>query len=162
MEIKSISQKIFRTAPEKTQSNHTNPFGVNFKGNMINADVFDVSFEGSKESLVQKATNGISNRVNKLKDAMNIGSINSFVSSRLESVANFGRRIKAGAVNAWNNINESVVRLEVDKIGDKIKSSLSIQNYSKNHLKKNPVEHLSGMMENLIEAIAKERAVANA
>lgn len=162
MEIKSISQKIFRTAPEKTQANHTNPFGVNFKGNMINADVFDVSFEGSKENLVKKAANGISNRVNKLKDAMNIGSINSFVSSRLESVTNFGKRIKASAVNAWNNLNESVLRLDIDKVGSRIKSSLSIQNYSKNHLKKNPLEDLSGMMENLVDLVVKERAVANA
>ena len=160
MEIKSISQKIFRTAPEKTQSNHTNPFGVNFKGNMINADVFEVSSKGVGK--IAEVSGAISSRINKLKDAMNIGSINSFVNSRLNSVVDFGKRIKNSAVNAWNNLNESVLRLDIDKVGNRIKSSLSVQNYSKNHLKKNPVEHLGGMMENLIEAIAKERAVANA
>lgn len=124
MEIKSISQKIFRTNSTSTEnrSNHTNPFGVNFKGNMINADVFDVSFAGAKETLAQKAANKISSVRNKMADAMNVGSINSFVSSKVKSVVDFGKRIGEGASKLWNEAKSYEINLPIyDKVYGKVR-----------------------------------------
>lgn len=156
MEIKSISQKIFRSAPEKTQSNHTNPFGVNFKGNMINADVFEVSSRGVGK--IAETAGKISGKINKLRDAMNIGSINSYLNNRLNSVVDFGKRIKNSAVNTWNNINETMLRLGVNKEDNKLKFSFSINNYTKNHMKKKPLADVSSVYENLVNQFVKERA----
>lgn len=115
MEIKSISQKIFRTNSTSTEnrSNHTNPFGVNFKGNMINADVFDVSFAGAKETLAQKAANKISGVRNKLADAMNVGSINAFINKKVGAVVNFGKRIGEGATRLWNEAKNYEIEIPV-------------------------------------------------
>lgn len=115
MEIKSISQKIFRTNSASIQQNsgsHTNPFGVNFKGNMINADVFDVSFAGAKETLAQKAVNKISGVTNKLADAMKVGSINSFV----QRVTNYGKKITEGATRLWNTAKSIEIEINAPKI----------------------------------------------
>lgn len=166
MEVKSISQKIFRTRSEKAQdcekiqSNHTNPFGVNFKGNIIkmdaikNADVFD-------SSLKSELVNRVSGKFNKLKDAMNIGSINSYLSKRLDPVMNLGRKIKTGAQTVLNNLNETMLRLGVGKGEDnKLNISFGIKNYSVNHKKKQSIEVLKDDFINTVNAYIAERAAA--
>lgn len=100
MEIKSISAKIFRTSSNNSEnrSNHTNPFGVSFKGNIINADVF----EEKKSDLTENQNKGkmlISTLVG------SINSINSSIGKRLNSVVNFGRRVKETTTNLWNQAN---------------------------------------------------------
>lgn len=109
MEIKSISQKIFRTSPNKcenkSESNHTNPFGVNFKGNIIQADVFDksdnagISFKGA-EIAAKVANKG------KLWSSAIVGSINNANEAMrkiLNPVASFGRTIKENALRVKDN-----------------------------------------------------------
>lgn len=163
MEVKSISQKIFRTRSEKahdcekTQSNHTNPFGVNFKGNIIkmdaikNADVFE-------SSLKSELVNRVSGKFNKLKDAMNIGSINSYLSKRLDPVMNLGRKIKANAQTAWNNLNETMIRLGVGKSEDnKLQFSFAINNHSVGNYKKQPLGALEDNLRNIVNAFVAER-----
>lgn len=103
MEIKSISNKIFRTSSNKAENNanHTNPFGVSFQGNIINADVF----EEKNSNLTENQNKG------KMLVSTLVGSINAIHSSigrRLNSVVSFGRRIKETTTNLWdraNNIN---------------------------------------------------------
>lgn len=162
MEIKSISQKIFRAAPEKTQGNHSNPFGVNFKGSIIkmdaikNADVFE---SGSKLELISK----VSDKVNKLRDAMNIGSINSYLSSRLvDPVVNLGRRIKSSAKTAWNNLNETVLNLGIGRGEDnKLQFAFAINNHSVGHYKKiNDMHALKNHFSAIVDTHMAERAAA--
>ena len=99
MEIKSISAKLFRTNVNKSEnqsnqaSNHTNPFGVSFKGNIINADVF----EDKKSDLTEKQNRGkmlVSTLVG------SIGALNATMSNRLNSVVNFCGRVKDSTVEA--------------------------------------------------------------
>lgn len=165
MEVKSISQKIFRTRSEKaqncekTQSNHTNPFGVNFKGNMINADVFQVS--GANK--IAEAAGKISSKLNlsKLRDAMNIGSINSYLSKRLDPVMNLGRKIKNSAVTTWNNINETMLKLGVGKGEDnKFKILIEFNQYGKESLKKKPLGEVEDIYKKLVNQYVTERAAA--
>lgn len=142
MEIKSISQKIFKTnsVNSENKSNHTNPFGVNFKGNMINADVFEPSFEGTKETLAQKAANKLSGVRNKLSDAMNVGSINSFISKKVDAVVDFGKRISEGVSKLWNEAKSYEVNLH---IYDNLKQE---RNYSKVVLRENPTIHIESLL----------------
>lgn len=99
MEIKSISSisaNFFRTALNKSEnrSNHTNPFGVSFKGNIINADVFEEKKSGLTEN---------ENRGKMLVSTLvgSINAINSSISNRLNSVVNFGRRMGESTKNLW-------------------------------------------------------------
>lgn len=108
MEIKSISQKIFKTSSAKIEnSKHTNPFGVNFKGNIISADVFEssekadnVSFKGAEWAA--KA----SGKCRMVASAIvgSIGDVTSAIKTRLNSVVDFGRRIKEGTTNLIDRI----------------------------------------------------------
>ena len=110
MEIKSISQKIFRTKSSNNSatncSNQTNPFGVNYKGNMINADVF---FSG-KEKAAEGVGKRISNHVNKLADAWKVGAMGSFseMSNRFNSTCS---RVKSKAIQVYKYLTETNVEM---------------------------------------------------
>lgn len=115
MEVKSISPKIFGAAHAKIEGsgNHTNPFGINFKGNIINADVFEttdttnnISFKGA--ALAAK----VGNRCKMLTSTIvgSIGDMSSAISGRLdtimESARNVGRNIREGITNVTGKITE--------------------------------------------------------
>lgn len=114
MEVKSISQKIFKS-PLKNQEdscNHTNPFGVNFKGNIISADVFEtaneskLSFKGAK--LVAKATE--KGRLVKSTIVGSLGDVSAAISKRLDSV---GKTINEFGTRMRDQITSSTVYRKV-------------------------------------------------
>lgn len=111
MEIKSISQKIFRTSPKVNENNasHTNPFGVNFKGKMISADVFE---SAEKTGIVSNIAEKVGNKCKMLTSAIvgSIGDMNSAISSRLNSVVDFGRRVKENINGLGLNISGGLSR----------------------------------------------------
>jgi len=144
MEIKSISQKIFRTKSsnnsETNCSNQTNPFGVNYKGNMINADVF---FCG-KEKAVEGVGKRISNHVNKLADAWKVGAMGSFseMSNRFNSTCS---RVKSKAVQVYKFLTETNLEMPELLIG-------------KNAIKKKEISEIK----TIFKDIADERVRLNA
>lgn len=129
MEVKSISKNFFRIksqAAEKIENNtnHSNPFGVNFKGNIINADVFessdksDVSFTGTIADKVA--------RKGKMWSSAIVGSINSLnekMGSMLNPVREFGKAIKNNTLKLKDNVvrmcqemNDTVLKVDFDII----------------------------------------------
>jgi len=114
MEIKSISHKIFKTSPKtiENNSNHTNPFGVSFKGNMISADVFDSSAENKISFGINLAAK-VSNLKSKMAASAFVGSINDMskaISCRLDKVVDFSKKIgkNAAKLGHWlHNTNLS-------------------------------------------------------
>ncbi len=107
MEIKSISQRIFRTKSNSIENNNsqTNPFGASFKGKMIKMDALknaDV-FTGSNASIADK----VSNRSKMVMSTIigSFGAFNQRISNRLNSVVDFGRRVKSRVSEAWNYLS---------------------------------------------------------
>lgn len=158
MEIKSISQKIFKTSPKtiESNSNHTNPFGVSFKGNMISADVFDSSAE-SKVSFGANIAAKVTNKSKMVASAI-VGSINDMnqaISKRLDPIVNFGKRIGESASKAWNYLNNTNLSFKLDAsldlVARKTKDLFRVGNdYSKSHLKKlDPELHIEAMFREL-------------
>jgi hypothetical protein len=132
MQIKNISN-VFKSTKNieqsENRSNHTNPFGVSFKGNMINADVFQ-----SSES------EGSTNRVNKFVDSIRVGSMSAFssISNRFNSVVSFGQRIKSDVSNLWTQANNIEITLGIpsftgwtDSIREKLNNPYSVNNLMK-------------------------------
>jgi hypothetical protein len=110
MEIKSISQKIFRTNLESVEnkSNHTNPFGVNFKGKMIKMDALkdaDV-FESAAKS--------------KLSASTFVGSIGSAISHRLNSVVDFGKKLGENVSKLWSEAKEYKIELGSPELRERV------------------------------------------
>jgi len=160
MEIKSISRNLLGAKQNnkiENNSNHSNPFGVNYKGNMINADVFSVSFSGAKEKAAEGIAARAKNRVNKFVDAIRVGSMNAFQSLRLNSIASFGKRIKASATNLWNDINNTFVNIHISSAKNILKPQVSLVNYSVNSIRKQSISNVRGMLENIISDRAAER-----
>lgn len=158
MEIKSISKKIFRTTPNKIESNsaQTNPFGVNFKGNMISADVFETTAKSNAAlNLVEKVSNRSKMVISTIVGSIN--SVNQNISSRLNSVVSFGRRIKENAANICKYLNETKLVVNID-LSEKQASDLfkldfwSQGAYSVNSLKKRTTSELQNMLEEAIAA----------
>lgn len=145
MEIKSISSisnKLFKTNAnkiEKTEnrSSHTNPFGVSFKGNIINADVFEEKNSGLTER---------QNRGKMLVSTLvgSINSINSSISKRLNSVVNFGRRIGETTTNLWNQARGVDMSTFFAGLPDKMSAIGGA--YSVNNLQKRPVSELEALL----------------
>lgn len=138
MEIRSISQKIFRTNSNnvKQNENQTNPFGVNFKGNMITADVFE------KKEVTENQNRGkifVSTLVG------SINAVNSAVSRRLNSVVSFGRRLRESTTSLWDKANQVDM---ADFLSSKLPTFAGTYNVS--NLKRRPVLELQAMLENEI------------
>lgn len=158
MEIKSISKNLFRTSPNKIENSgsHTNPFGVNFKGNMISADVFETA---TKSNMASDLMERVSNRSKMVVSAIvgSINSVNQNISSRLNSVVSFGRRIKENAANLCKYLNETKLTINIG-LSEKTSNDLfrmdlwSQGAYSINKLKKRPVSELESMLEEAVAA----------
>lgn len=145
MEIKNISQKIFRSAPNRVENsvNHTNPFGVNFQGNMINADVFVKPIE--RTDLVQKAAKKGRMWASAIVGSMN--SVNESICRRLDSVINFGKRITSNVSELWdraNNIEVPSMKKIISWVGENISEN---NRYSAKNLEKCEIEELDTMLQ---------------
>jgi len=149
MEIKSISQKIFRTASQNTENKNsqTNPFGASFNGNIIKADVFSSS---AKSNIAER----VSNRSKMVMSTIigSFGAFNQKISSKLNSVVDFGKRIKAKASDAWRYLNETKISLNLGSSRNLVELQLPETNSSVNNLMKLPVEDLESRFSVLAEA----------
>ena len=102
LSVSSIRERIFNTSKHEsvTQRNSSNPFAASsFKGNVLTADVF--------ESSSKKSNNNI-NFTGKLKASALVGSISGIgekFQHMINSVVEFGNRIKENVVNGWNKLN---------------------------------------------------------
>lgn len=156
LSIDNISKNIFRTASinvdkhQKVESNQTNPFGVSFKGNVLTADVFDTS-EKSKVSFKGRlASSAMVASIAKMSDA---------IGSRLNTVANFGRRIKANIANSWDKANNIEINLDfITNAKNLIKTKLSepvfANEYSPSNLDRLSVEARKNMLAELLPNLA--------
>ena len=98
LSIPSIRERLFNTSKhEQTTQRSSNPFSAStFKGNVLTADVFESS---TKQN--QPTFNG------KLKASTLVGSI-SGIGERFQNIINsvvqFGVRMKESVVNGWNKL----------------------------------------------------------
>lgn len=122
MEIKNISNRIFKASPNKIENAgaHTNPFGVSFKGNIINADVFEKTENKSRISFGSNLVERVGER-SKLAMSAIVGSVNSVnqaFGARIDSIVKFGRRIKENASRTWESLNNIKIEDGITKAWD--------------------------------------------
>lgn len=159
MEIKSISKKIFRAETNKIANNasHTNPFGVNFQGQMIKADVFETE---AKSNVVANAVGNlagrVSNRGKMLVSAIvgSMGDVTAGISTRLDKVVDFGNRMKNGAANLWKQMNETKIEIKIGSPESLLKMRMiggDYITYSPKNLGRSDVrEKLKGMLKEVV------------
>ena len=153
MELGKISlgsiKSIQRTQEQKTLNNSnkltTNPFGVSFKGNVIQADVF--------ESAKKAASNvGIAER-GKLFASAVISGINSFneaFKSRINSIISFGKKVTTDFFNTIERIGNTEISLDMSGIANRL---FPDRQYSVKNLAAKPVAELKTMWQGLAKAV---------
>lgn len=151
--IKQLSgtkkQEATQNAASAAQSN---PFGINFKGNVYAADVF----ESSKAQSASKNDNLLNKASEKAKmfTSSIVGGINSFnnsLKSRFNSIISFGRQVRDNIAQSWENAKNTNIELDFKGLKDYISSKFDYS-YSVSNLQKKPVAQLEEMLLNELSA----------
>lgn len=144
MEIKKINFTLAKPAAEKTEPKNnliSNPFGVSFKGNVIQADVF----ETSKPELMDKVS-----AKSKLFASAIVGGINNFnnaFKARMNSVVSFGQKIKNNVFETFDKITNTEISLDFNAFSTTLKDKLFPNSkYKVKNLVKLPVSDLQSML----------------
>jgi len=98
LSIPAIRERLFNTSKhEQTTQRSTNPFAAStFKGNVLTADVFESSTKQNQPTFTGK-----------LKASALVGSISGIgerFQNWINSVVQFGVRVKENVVNGWNKL----------------------------------------------------------
>lgn len=103
------AQRLQKTNETKAEnSNSTNPFGISFKGNVLQMDVFDSSTKKSG------ATNPIQDgleKVNKFVASARVATMNKIESIKQGAIS-FGSKIKENVVNTYNKLATTEVNFD--------------------------------------------------
>lgn len=118
MEIGKISLHKTTGLKKAEKSNNkltTNPFGVSFKGNVIQADVFEA---GKKSSPVNKIA-----EKSKLYASILVSGINNFneaFKSRINSVISFGKKMTTDVMDTLERIGNTEIKFDMEGIKNKM------------------------------------------
>ncbi len=153
MQIGKISLHTNKTAErtaekntERTNNLTTNPFGVSFKGNVIQADVF----ESAKKSI---SNNSIAEKT-KLYASAVVSGINNFneaFKSRMNSVVSFGRKITKNIFDSIEKLGNTEISFDMNAIKNTLFPN---RQYSVKQLSNRSVDELKQMWQDLTPAIA--------
>ncbi len=134
------------TTIQKNQNTNkltTNPFGVSFKGNVIQADVFE-----SGKNNIEKTTNSIAEK-GKLFASAVVSGINNFnesFKSRVNSIVSFGKKVTTDVCDTIERIGNTEITFDMESIKNKL---FPDRQYSVKNLSNQPVEDLKTMWQNL-------------
>lgn len=134
------ASRLQNTKAPKTENNSaqnsTNPFGITFKGTMIQMDVFDSSTK--KESAKNPVQQGLD-------------SINKFVASARAATMNKFESIKQGAISFGNKIKENVTNTYKKLATTEV--NLDFLRNSPSRLQKRPVSELEEMFKSEVNGL---------
>lgn len=137
-----IFKSLKSEAKNSTQGHSSNPFGISFKGNVIQADVFQTTANKENTGI------GIRERGKMFMSAV-VGNINSFngaLKSRLNSVVSFGRQVKDNVANWWSQAKNTEISFDLNELSRFVSERFGNNEYSVNNLMKRPVNELEGML----------------
>lgn len=144
MEIGKISLHTAKTGQKTSKMNNininklaSNPFGVSFKGNVIQADVFENS---NKKTIA----NGITEK-SKLFASSVVSGINSFneaFKSRMNSIVSFGKKITTNVFDTMERIGNTEITFDMSGIKNKL---FPDRQYSVKNLSNKSVDELKTM-----------------
>ena len=145
--FKALRSNKADKAEKTNQATQTNPFGITFKGTVIQMDVFekaeklDAAKENNSISLKERMQN-----TGKLLASAWVGTINKFSSLKTNAIA-FGNKIKDSTIAAAKKIQE---------IGN-TKVEFDIFKYNVSRLQNQPVSELKSMLSNELQGVNNEQ-----
>lgn len=135
---------IFKTTRTEAKTNGaahaSNPFGISFKGNVIQADVFQTTSNREGVSIRERGKMFVSAVVG------NINSFNNAIKSRLNSVVSFGRQVKDNVANWWEQAKNTEITFDLNGLSQFVSEKFHNNPYGVNNLVKRPVNELEEML----------------
>ena len=144
--FKALRSNKAEKTEKANQATQTNPFGITFKGTVIQMDVFEKA-----EKADANKTNAVSlkermQNTGKLLASAWVGTINKFSSLKTNAIA-FGNKIKDNTIAAYKKIQE---------IGN-TKVEFDIFKYNVSRLQNQPVSELKSMLSNELQGVTNEQ-----
>ena len=162
--IRSGAVNIFRTANHTTKeqnTKHSNPFGLSFKGNVLQADVFSSSKPKvqNNESFIGKITE----KTKAVKSTI-VGGINNFntelntrFNNGINKIVSFGKKIGHNTKELWRKANETNIVWDLSGLSDSFKNFGKIgektESYKVKDLVKRPIGDLENMFKEELAAL---------
>ena len=104
------AQRLQKTNETKAENrNSTNPFGISFKGNVLQMDVFDSSTKKSS-GVTNPIQDGLE-KVNKFVASARVATMNKIESIKQGAIS-FGSKIKENVVNTYNKLATTEVNFD--------------------------------------------------
>ena len=128
--------RLEKKAEKAENTNSTNPFGISFKGNMVQMDVFESS---TKKAENENPIQGGLGKINKFVASARMATMNK-INSIKQSAISFGSKIKENVVNTYNKLATTEVNFDF------------IRNMPSN-LQKKPVGELEEMFKSELSKI---------
>ncbi len=130
---------------QEQKASQTNPFGITFKGTVIQMDVFEKTNNDTNSETKTNAFKEKMQNTGKLLASAWVGTINKFSSLKANAIA-FGNKIKNGTIAAAKKIQE-IGNTEVQ---------LNPFKYSVTNLQNKPVGELRSMLASELQGVSNE------
>ncbi len=127
----------------RTNNLNTNPFGVSFKGNVIQADVFETSNKTSATEMIAQKSKLFASAV-----VSGINNFNEAFKSRMNSIVSFGKKITTNVFDTIERIGNTEINLDMSGLKDKL---FADRQYSVKNLTNRPVDELKDLWTGLTE-----------
>ena len=125
---------------EQNNPNATNPFGLTFKGSMIQMDVFESQASRAQKTEERASLNDRFQKAGKLAASAWVSTINR-LNSMKQSIISFGNRMKETTINTWDKLNKTEITFQ-----GLFKDSVS-------SLQRRPVVELESMLNEELQTI---------
>lgn len=126
----------------------TNPFGITFRGTVIQMDVFEKADAADKTATTSPSLKERLQNTGKLLASAWVGTINKFSSFKTNVIA-FGNKIKTSTIETAKKLYEFGNR-EIDL------NDLNIFKYNVSRLQNKPVSELRTMLSNELQGVSNE------
>ena len=144
-----------KTANEAKNTVSSNPFGLNFKGNVIQADVFETSRKlttGLKEGIRERIVN--TGKAFKSNIVSGINSFNEALKSKAGGIIAFGRKAKESINKAIDFANNYDLGAGIQNKLKSVYDSIANRNqYSVKNLVKRPVSELETLLRDELKLV---------
>ena len=153
MQIGKISLHTTKAAQQNAEKTNnisnklsTNPFGVSFKGNVIQADVFESAKKNLSGSNIAEKGKLFASAV-----VSGINNFNEAFKSRMNSIVSFGKKITTSVFDTIEKIGNTEISLDMSGIKNKL---FPDKQYSVKNLANKSVDELRTLWEGLTPAAA--------
>ena len=130
---------------KKNDAVSTNPFGITFKGNMIQMDVFEKTDKTEKATTASPSLKERLQNTGKLLASAWVGTINKFSSFKTNAIA-FGNKLKDSTIAFGHKLKE---------IGN-TQVEFDVFKYNVSRLQNKPVGELKTMLTNELQGVSNE------